>query len=359
MVPRIALRPPTRSMTSLLLALVVAVALPGLAAAQPFGIYTIFSGTGSSTSGNGFLQVPDNAALSPTGAITLEAWVSMTTPAATCRSLIGKDYTQSYWLGVCGSTVRAYFQGDLSHDAGVVPNGQWTHIAVTYDGTTQKHYINGELIQSFAVSAPPGVSSAPLEIGGDASWPYSPNGAMTEVRLWNVARTVDEIRSTINIQLKTPQAGLVAVWSMAGANDALGHHNGTFHGVVSALAPAAESTCGFSTSSALCLNSAFSVNISWRDGTTTGVGTTVPVNNTGSGLFWFFSPDEWEVMVKVIDGCDLNESVWLFSAATTNVFYRMNVTDVRSGVTKVYFNYPGPPAPAVTDTEAFPGSCPP
>jgi hypothetical protein len=29
------------------------------------------------------------------------------------------------------------------------------------------------------------------------------------------------------------------------------------------------------------------------------------------------------------------------------------VTDVLSGETKIYFNYQGPPAPAVTDTSAF------
>jgi len=33
------------------------------------------------------------------------------------------------------------------------------------------------------------------------------------------------------------------------------------------------------------------------------------------------------------------------------------VFDVRAGVNKIYFNYPGPPAPAVTDTNAF-ATCP-
>jgi len=61
-------------------------------------------------------------------------------------------------------------------------------------------------------------------------------------------------------------------------------------------------------------------------------------------------------MVKVIDGCALNNRWWVFTAATTNVYYQLNVTDVQNGQPKIYFNYPGPPAPAVTDTNAFP--CP-
>jgi len=85
--------------------------------------------------------------------------------------------------------------------------------------------------------------------------------------------------------------------------------------------------------------------------------TPVACTNPGSGLFWFFSAANWEVMVKTIDGCGLNSAFWVFTAATTNVFYRMEVYDVRSGVNRIYFNYPGPPAPAVTDVNAF-ATCP-
>jgi Concanavalin A-like lectin/glucanases superfamily len=358
-------RPPAPLAAGLLLAL--AALLPAAASAQPFGAYIAFSGTGSSTAGNGYLEVPDGPALNPPAAITLEGWVLLSTPFTSppgggCRSLIGKDYTHAYWLGVCGSTVRAYFRGTGSfHDAGTVPARQWTHVAVTYDGTAQKHYINGELIRSFAVSGPPAGSSAPLWIGGDVSWVYSPDGAVTELRLWNVARTIDQIRATINVPLTSADAppGLVAAWSLgANGNDALGAHDGTLVGTFTPLAPPAVLNCGGSTASALCLQSSFFITVAWRtpDGTT-GAGTVVPVAGTGSGIFWFFASTNWEVMVKVIDGCVLDGAFWVFSAATTNVFYRMEVADVRSGTTKIYFNYPGPPAPAVTDTAAFPGSC--
>jgi hypothetical protein len=348
-----------------LAAVALALALPALAAAQPFGIYVSFSGTGSATAGNGYLEVPDSPALNPAAALTLEGWVLLSTPfsspaPAGCRSLIGKDYTSAYWLGVCGSTVRAGFQGSGSqHDAGTVPAGQWTHVAVTFDGVHQNHFINGELAASFPVSGPPAASTAPLRIGSDVSWAPSPNGSLTELRLWSVARSIDLIRATINVPLTTAQPGLVAVWSLGGTgSDALGGHDGTFSGTWGPLAPPAMASCGGSTAAALCLDASFAITVSWRTPAgAAGTGTVVPVANAGSGLFWFFSADNWELMVKVIDGCALNRAVWLFSAATTNVFYRMAVVDVRSGVTKIYFNYAGPPAPAVTDTAAFPGSC--
>lgn len=340
----------------------LAVTLPATAAAQPFGSYIVFSGNGSGQSGNGCLQVPDSPALDPPSAVTLEGWVQLATPfgAGGCRSLIGKDSSRAYWMGICGSTLRASFRGGGSeHDGGTVPPGRWTHVAVTYDGVTQAHYIDGELVQSFAVSGPPGVSSAPLEIGGDVAWPQSPAGAVTEFRLWTVARTLDQIRATINVALSSPQPGLAAVWSLAGTGeDALGTQNGAFLGTYAPQTPPAVLTCANPGPDDLCLAPAFFITVSWRtaDGAT-GTGTVVPVASTGSGIFWFFSLESWELMVKVINACDLNESVWVFTAATTNVFYRLEVVDVRTGVTKIYFNYPGPPSQAVTDTVAFPGSC--
>ncbi len=64
-----------------------------------------------------------------------------------------------------------------------------------------------------------------------------------------------------------------------------------------------------------------------------------------------------EVMVKAINGCSLNDRHWIFFAATTNIFFRLQVTDTLGGAQKIYFNYAGPPAPAVTDTSAF-ATCP-
>ena len=47
----------------------------------------------------------------------------------------------------------------------------------------------------------------------------------------------------------------------------------------------------------------------------------------------------------------------MYSAATTDLYYRMEVLDGLRGVQKIYFNYPGAPAPAVTDSDAF-ATCP-
>ena len=102
----------------------------------------------------------------------------------------------------------------------------------------------------------------------------------------------------------------------------------------------------------------FRVQVSWQDFEgNTGVGQPVPVDSPESGMFYFFSLENWEVLVKVIDGCAFNQHYWFFSAATTNVEYTLEVTDLESGQRVEYFNPLGERAPAITDTTAF-SSCP-
>ena len=112
---------------------------------------------------------------------------------------------------------------------------------------------------------------------------------------------------------------------------------------------------------ALCLQNRFVITSKWRTNPTPGTPTdgngSVVVAGPNSGIFWFFSSDNWEVMIKALNGCGLNNRYWIFSAATTNVFYRIEVFDSERFEQKIYFNYPGPPAPAVVDTNAF-ATCP-
>lgn len=112
------------------------------------------------------------------------------------------------------------------------------------------------------------------------------------------------------------------------------------------------------TETALCLDGRFRAEVSWQDFSGgTGAGRPVPTASTGSGLFWFFGPGNWELMVKVIDGCPVNGHHWVFAAATTSVHYVLTVTDTATGRTVRYENPLGVASPAIADTGAFP-ACP-
>ncbi|HVT60599.1 MAG TPA: fibronectin type III domain-containing protein [Thermoanaerobaculia bacterium] len=101
----------------------------------------------------------------------------------------------------------------------------------------------------------------------------------------------------------------------------------------------------------------FRVTASWLTATGSGSASTVPVGSVDSALLWFFSPDNWELLLKVLDGCALNGRFWVFFAATSDVQYAISVTDTSKGKTVVYFHPLGAAATSVTDTGAF-STCP-
>ncbi len=109
----------------------------------------------------------------------------------------------------------------------------------------------------------------------------------------------------------------------------------------------------------LCLASErFRVELDWRDfAGGSGRGRRVPVVSDDSGLLWFFEADNWEMLVKVLDGCSFNGHYWVFAAATTDVEHTLRVTDTETRQMKTYHNDLGNAAPALTDTLAF-AACP-
>ncbi len=111
---------------------------------------------------------------------------------------------------------------------------------------------------------------------------------------------------------------------------------------------------------ALCLqDDRFTVRTRWRTmfgGT--GKAPIVPgLSSDDSGLFYFFDDDNWEILLKVLNGCGVNDRFWVFAAATTNVEYTITVTDTQTQQAKSYFNPMGPAAQPIQDTSAF-ATCP-
>ncbi|MEM9292235.1 MAG: LamG domain-containing protein [Acidobacteriota bacterium] len=324
------------------------------ASAQPFGGWAIFS-----DSPQGYVQIPHSPALNPAAAFTFEAWVNIDSEAG-CRSIAGKGWTEAWWVGVCGTTMRSYLRGSSSlRDSGTIPNNQWTHIAVTFDGAFRRHYINGEIAGQWAEAGPLTSSTDPVRIASDVSWNIIPDAAFNEVRLWSVARTTEELRQAINEPITAPEVGLIALWLSGGSpDDAVGGFDGAFVGDVFGLTFPVAFGCDGNTATSLCLDDRFIISGSWRfPDDSTGPLQVASCGNDDSGLFYYTNPNNWEILVKMLNACGINNHYWVFAASTTNVFYRMEVFDVVAGVNKIYFNYPGPPAPAITDTGAF-ATCP-
>jgi len=72
-----------------------------------------------------------------------------------------------------------------------------------------------------------------------------------------------------------------------------------------------------------------------------------------SGYFWFFEPDNVEVVVKVLDACSFDGHYWVFAAGLTHVEVELRVVDVVAQVEEVYFNPLGRPFEPILDTATF------
>ena len=105
----------------------------------------------------------------------------------------------------------------------------------------------------------------------------------------------------------------------------------------------------------LCLgNGRFRATVTWRDFQgNTGVGRAVPLTDD-TGHFWFFEPENVELVVKVLDGSGVNDRFWVYYGALSNVEYTLSVEDTVSGEVRTYQNPLGNLASAA-DVSAFAG----
>jgi hypothetical protein len=105
----------------------------------------------------------------------------------------------------------------------------------------------------------------------------------------------------------------------------------------------------------LCLHDGrFAVQVEWEDPQgQRGPGKVTPARTRDSGLFYFFSEDNWELQVKVLNGCALNQRYWVFTAGSTNVGYTLTIEDLAADETVTYRNPVGRVAVSETDTAAL------
>jgi len=90
-----------------------------------------------------------------------------------------------------------------------------------------------------------------------------------------------------------------------------------------------------------------------QGGGSSGVGHAVPLSSVGftsGGAFWFFSADNPEGLIKILNTCAINNKFWIFYSAGTTVGFTVSVIDTHTGHLWTSTNPDGRAAPPVTDT---------
>ena len=117
--------------------------------------------------------------------------------------------------------------------------------------------------------------------------------------------------------------------------------------------PGANAPCVVNATT-LCLNSSrFKVQVTWtKPDSTSGAGQAVALTGD-TGYFWFFSANNVEMVIKVVDGRALNGKFWVFAGGLTNVNVVITVTDTQTGAVRTYTNPQGVAFAPIQATDAF------
>ena len=209
----------------------------------------------------------------------------------------------------------------------------------------------GSLKAAFTVD--PECSDAPCRArtGEPVTFTDTSSG-LVRSRTWDLGDGARSRNQTVNHAWSEP--GFYEVTLTVSDGDAESTASVAF--LVEAAAPAG--TCVADDRTRCLQDSRYAVTVDWwTTGGASGKGSVVHAGTNDSAMFHFFGPNNWEVLIKVLDGCAINGRVWVFGAATTDLGYAIRATDTVTGTAKEYRNEPGMPAPAITDATAFAEGC--
>ncbi len=122
---------------------------------------------------------------------------------------------------------------------------------------------------------------------------------------------------------------------------------------VTIVAEALSLTCNPEVNQVCMLDGRFRAEVSWQTAAgQQGQGRPISYSDDTSE-FWFFGPGNLEMVVKMIDGCSLNQHYWMFAGGLTNVAVTLTVTDTQTGIVKTYSNAQNAAFKPIQDTQAF------
>lgn len=177
-----------------------------------------------------YVSIPDNDALDITGALTLEAWISVTSsPSNDNEGIVSKFLSagdeRSYSLDITTSdnleftlSANGSNEAALTSTSTITTADGWTYVAAVFDpSNSMSLYIDGILDTELTSGVPAAINASAADLWIGLTDAISANNALNaeidEVRIWATARTRVEIQDNMFKQLEGNESGLVAYYT--------------------------------------------------------------------------------------------------------------------------------------------------
>lgn len=155
----------------------------------------------------------------PANDLTLEAWIKPDQFGSIREIIFGKNPDNSSGIQFRLNSDGSLLYGEtpnwtsISTPASCIKLNEWNHVALAKESGLCKLYVNGEQLAEGTVNE--GVNPTVISIGGrHTNMDRFYDGFMVDVRMWEVARTQDEIQANMNCSLNDSENGLIAYWRM-------------------------------------------------------------------------------------------------------------------------------------------------
>jgi hypothetical protein len=172
---------------------------------------------------NDYVELPNEADFDFTDQMTVEFWMNSNTTPQQWDVLVAKG--DDSWRIALNASGTLNFAGNGGfgsvNSVTNVIDGNWHHVAVTYNKVNAVIYVDGVLDNSVAGTGDIDNSNFNVTIGENlqAQGRYY-TGNIEEVRIWNLARTGNQIIKSMNCELLGSEAGLVAYYQFNQGVDA-------------------------------------------------------------------------------------------------------------------------------------------
>ncbi len=189
------------------------------------------------------MTVPSSASLQLHDQVTVEVWVKAVPGSERNSRIVTKENQGSYNYSPKGYQIGTHdYGGQRCVNAGIrtteaetvnwgpsIVDGQWAHLAMSYHNNGSENnfklYINGQMANAITAAGELVYGEGILIIGSTREFEGF-NGLIDEIRIWNYARSEQQIQQSMYFELTGNEPGLVAYYNFNNTTkDISGHGN--------------------------------------------------------------------------------------------------------------------------------------